>query len=294
MPRAHDATGAGTSAVSSRGQPPGVAKFIAELRAFYEQCGSPRPARLIKASRDLPELYPDAAVRVRQLPPLSKTAISEILGGKRQGLPAADWLATFVLCCQYCGFSVGALAGDPGIAGVQAWQERLRAARDPQGAAAARRLPAAQRQHVEDHGPAAVALLADAEAGDPEATYRVALLLGTHLAMTKNATALLIRSAAAGHRPSLKLLQDNPERPQDVPCSAFARCAWVLAQAAHKSGNWPETMAFSKAAERGGVTDAAIPYAAAFLASVGKNEAAARLIAAASGDQPLAGPDSLA
>jgi hypothetical protein len=290
MLRALNAIGSGTSTVSAPRQPdPRVAEFITQLRAFWGQCGSPPPARLIKISQNLSQRYPAARKRLEGLPPLSKSAISEIMAGKRKHLPQADWLAIFVLSCQHFGFSVGALTDDAGMDGVHVWQEKLRSAQlRGSGAAswpdAAFRLPDEQREYLADYGPVGIALRDRAESGDLEAMYIVALLLGVHRPMSRAAMMLLLRASAAGHCAAVELLDEYPDRLP--PPDACADRAWTLALAAMASGDRAYAEVLCTAAARGGSLGAA--HLLARLAGLSEGEAGTTEPPTAAGDS--AGP----
>jgi hypothetical protein len=267
--------------------------FIADLNAFREDCGNPPSNKLAKLSRSLPRLYADAHGAERDLPCLSSTAICEILAGKRRRLPSADWVASFVLCCQRWAADIGARPDDPGTRSLPAWQARLRAAQSASGGTsrsgaalsppppnrAPVRLPLQHQLFVTSHGPYGDVLLTGVEAGHPEAVYRVALLLGTDPARVEDAHSLLVRAATTGHKPSLDLMDENPHG--FLPPPAAARRAHSLAQEAEAAGSPAEALAFYQAAARGRVPDAAVKHAAAVLEKRGESEAAAWLEALA-------------
>jgi hypothetical protein len=257
--------------------------FISELRTFYEECGSPTHKQLANLSKDLPNLYPLPSGE-RRLPYLSKATISEILAGKRRGLPASEWVASFVLACQRCAVNVGILDDDPGPSSLPGWQDRLRAAKAtgasggpsaPQPRSAPDHvpvlLPPRHRAFVSGHGPYADHLLVRAKAGDPDALYRVALLLGTDPDRTSDAQSLLLQAAADGHRPSIDLLDENPA--DDLPPAAAAKRAFTIAQTAEANGRADEARALYAAAARGGVAEA-VKRASAMLEKRGLPEAA--------------------
>jgi hypothetical protein len=106
---------------------PVVAAFSAQLREVYGQCGAPTYRSLAKTSLHLAELYP-GPLRDRDLTPLSVTAISEVLNGRRAGLPRAAWVVTFVLSCQRRAVETGVLDTDPGTQTVPDWIQRWRQA----------------------------------------------------------------------------------------------------------------------------------------------------------------------
>jgi hypothetical protein len=103
--------------------------FRAELRAFHLSCGKPPYSRLEHISMRLHELYPPDESGHRRLPYLAKSTVSDVLAGRRKGLPKADWLSAFVLSCQRSGWEAGLSADDVGVSSLQEWQEKLSAAR---------------------------------------------------------------------------------------------------------------------------------------------------------------------
>jgi hypothetical protein len=108
-------------------QAPVVAAFAAQLKDFYGQCGAPTYRSLVKTSQRLAELYPGSLLD-RDLTPLSVTAISEVLNGRRAGLPRAAWMVAFVLSCQRRAVETGVLNTDPGTRTVPEWIHRWRQA----------------------------------------------------------------------------------------------------------------------------------------------------------------------
>lgn len=106
---------------------PAVAAFAAQLKEFYGQCGAPTYRSLAKISLRLAELYPDS-LQGRDLTPLSVAVISEVLNGRRAGLPRAPWVVTFVLSCQRRAVETGILETDPGPQTVTGWIQRWRQA----------------------------------------------------------------------------------------------------------------------------------------------------------------------
>ncbi|SEG48029.1 hypothetical protein SAMN04489712_105453 [Thermomonospora echinospora] len=107
---------------------PVVAAFVAQLREFHLACGAPAYRSLVDVSGRLADLYPEQ-VRERNLPKLSVSAISEVLGGRRAGLPSAGWVVSFVLACQRRAFETFVISADPGVDTVPTWIERLQQAR---------------------------------------------------------------------------------------------------------------------------------------------------------------------
>jgi hypothetical protein len=104
---------------------PVKAAYRAGLRELRKASGRPSCRKLAAASEKLPELYPD-----RDLPTLSSTAISEVLNGKREGLPSASWVVSFVLCCQQLSEKVRGTKDKPDLGDVNHWLEKLQAAQD--------------------------------------------------------------------------------------------------------------------------------------------------------------------
>ncbi|HEU5156632.1 MAG TPA: hypothetical protein VFU43_06510 [Streptosporangiaceae bacterium] len=99
--------------------------FLEQLNDFYAACGRPRYKEVAEISERLDDLYPLEGDRRRDLPTLSPSGISEVLGGRRKNLPSAGWLAAFVLSCQRRAWELGALDKDPGVATLPDWQRRL-------------------------------------------------------------------------------------------------------------------------------------------------------------------------
>lgn len=240
--------------------------FIAELQAFHGKCGAPSYHWLAAISLDLPRLYPAPEGAERHLVTLSVSAISEILAGKRQRLPTFDWVASFVLGCQRWAVGVGVAAHDPGTSSLPEWASRRAAHAEPAAPAAAGAgrdsppgqrggagpvsrvpLPPQQRAFIANHGPYGAALLSHAQAGNPDAIYRVALLLGTDAALREDAEALLLYAAAAGHPQSFDLLDSHPAT---LPPREVARHARDLARIAEANGHHDQAHAFHQAAAR--------------------------------------------
>jgi hypothetical protein len=270
----------------------GKGAFIADLKALHAQCGRPSYKSLADISQHLATLYPDPRGRDRRLRDLSVSAISEVLAGKRQGLPSSDWVASFVLCCQRRASETGVMSEDPGPASLPRWQAKLRAAHAAADGAVPGggppeafgnpwrpvrvRLPPSHQAFVASHGPYGQDVLARAEAGHAEAVYRVAILLGTDATLTADAQALLIQATGAGHSKSINLLDANRAC---LPPAQVARHARDLALAAEAAGATDEAHAFYMAAARGGVPDCAVKFAAAVLVQHGEEQTAAWLAA---------------
>lgn len=102
-------------------------EFLAKLRAFYTDCGSPRYRLIVTMSQRLNELYPNPH-RWDSLPTFSPSALSETLNGHRRALPEPGWVTSFVLCCQRIAYETGHLPSDPGRSSLDHWQTLLRQA----------------------------------------------------------------------------------------------------------------------------------------------------------------------
>jgi hypothetical protein len=213
---------------------------------------------LAKISAELTELYPDYRGK---LPPLSPAAISEVLTGKRKGLPTPEWVASFVLSCQQWACRIQAIRDDPGPSTLPEWYAALRTAcrtltatqseSGPKTGSGYRcppstvQLTPAQREAVEGYGPPGQALTGQLPTGDPEAVYRVALLLGTFPAHVDAAHALLLQAAAAYHGAALELLDSNIAGPSPLDA---ARHAYRLADAARAGGSHDEAQMYYECA----------------------------------------------
>lgn len=264
-------------------RPPGPDAFIRALNALYDSCNRPPYRKLSEVSEHLGELYGR-----RDLPSLSTTGVFDVLAGRRKRLPTAAWVASFVLCCQRRAWETGVHDGDPGTASLPAWQARLRAARSPdlavppprppaeqEGTAPERtapervlappesepvrpvRLTESQRATVAGYGPRGRALLDRAAAGDADALYRVAVLLGTDPARGGETVPLLIEAAAAGHPGALDLLDASPD---GLDAAEAARRAHLLGDQAGRSGaaaDGEAALVYYQAAVQGGRLDAA-------------------------------------
>ncbi|GAA2409167.1 hypothetical protein GCM10010191_17180 [Actinomadura vinacea] len=115
-------------------------RFLRDLLALHQACGSPAYSLIVKTSARLEQTYPVPG-GVASLPPLSKTALSETLNGHRKGLPDHGFVATFVLSCYRIAHEQGIIADDPGRDALPRWQEMLREAEEE-----AERLGLAQRR----------------------------------------------------------------------------------------------------------------------------------------------------
>jgi len=179
------------------------------------------------------------------------TAISEILAGKRRGLPRPEWVASFVLACQYLAARAEPGRRDQGLAILRYWTA-IHAAHTPaaDGPPAAWQLTAAQRAFFAGHGPHSQILITRAENGHPHARYRAALLLATDPSRIDQAAELLTELASTGYPPALDLLAilarskripADPE-PAGQPASPAAReieAAHPAAEHQRTGGNRP-------------------------------------------------------
>ncbi|MVZ99546.1 hypothetical protein F8568_003970 [Actinomadura sp. LD22] len=262
--------------IDDASRPAGPDDFIGALNALYDSCNRPPYRKLAEVSEHLGELYGR-----RDLPSLSTTGIFDVLAGRRKRLPSAAWVASFVLCCQRRAWQTGVRSDDPGTASLPGWQARLRAARSavrddvpsprsadreaperalapPDGEPARPvRLTESQRATVAGYGPHGRGLLGRAAAGDADALYRVAVLLGTDPARGGEAVPLLIEAAAAGHPGALDLLDASPD---GLDAREAACHAHHLGDRAGRSGDragGEVALVYYKAAVQGGRLDAA-------------------------------------
>jgi hypothetical protein len=245
--------------------------FIAELVKFRTECGNPSYQQLADLSERLPQLYPSPAEATGRHVTLSVTALSSTLKGRRKNMPAFNWVASFVLCCQRWAYEARATDTDPGTATLGGWLTQWAdhakspgphpcpslaepapgdgspAEQTENGRTRPLEIPPGQHEFVAGHGAYGRILLSQASTGSAEALYRIALLLATGPAWQAKASGLLIYAAAAGHGPSLELLSANHG---DLPPSQAAGHALRLAQAADAEGRRDEADAFYRAAAR--------------------------------------------
>lgn len=204
------------------------AGFLADLKALLKQSGSPSYGELAAISKKLPG--------DRDLPTLSTSALSEILNGRRVGLPTSAWVASFVLSCKQYAWKVGKSTVTSGPDSLPEWQEKLEAAeaaagvppdepsseavspdvlsfepRSPNGTADAAQVPgftltSSEADYVAGLGAYGQALLAELKDGNPDAAYRVAVVLASTAAHREAGTSLLMGPATIGHRLALALL----------------------------------------------------------------------------------------
>lgn len=274
-------------------------ELLVALRQLRADCADhahpdqPSGRTLERVSAELMELYRSGENPSCRLLALSPATISEILSGKRQGLPSFDWVASFVLACQR--FAVQARPGrrDQGMAILPHWTSIYAAhlRNDPADYPAEYQLPPHQQDFVLSHGPYGQVLLARAQRGHPHARYRVAVLLATDPALTTEAAGLLIDVASTGHPLSLDLLDADRDTPHSAEGGfpsphAAAQCAWDLACTAWAREADSIAIAFCRAAARGGNADAKLRLAQSKLAEIDA-EAAAWL--AQLGDEPAIG-----
>jgi hypothetical protein len=253
-------------------RPTGPDDFIGALNALYDSCNRPPYRKLAEVSEHLGDVYGR-----RDLPSLSTTGIFDVLAGRRKRLPSAAWVASFVLSCQRRAWETGVRPDDPGTASLPGWQARLRAARSaardvppprpPAGGAAlapperepARRvrLTESQRATVAGYGPHGRGLLGRAAAGDADALYRVAVLLGTDPARGEETVPLLIEAAAAGHPGALDLLDASPDGLDAQEAARHAHRLGDRAGRGRERAGREVALVYYQAAVRGGRLDAA-------------------------------------
>jgi len=279
--------------------PAGVA-FLAELKAYYERCGSAPYRELATASDALPkERWPRT---------LSPTAISEILTGHR--LPNSAWLASFILCCQQYGWKVGKFKKDPGPDTLPEWQEKLQAVKaadrltespppEVPDAVSPDMLPvevpasedntvgpgftltAEEHDYVAAQGPAGQKLLAELKSGRPEAAYRLAVVLAASPIHHRVGISLLMGPGTTGHEDSLALLEIPPgaEFRQAVGEHACELGATALAE-----GDTEAAVVFYTCAARCCSHEGSIELLSILLTERGEHQAAAEIRAANLGD----------
>jgi hypothetical protein len=275
---------------------PGRAGFAALLREHHHRCLKPHYRDLAEISRQLRELYPDFG---GDLQPLSVTAISEILAGKR--LPQPGWLASFVLACEVSrAQTTGRPGHPPGVGSLSQWYIALGAAHgdlqgpvpggnaaDTQAAGLPRgvcppetvRLTPPQRAVVDEYGRYGQLLVSQIANGDPEVVYRVAVLLGADPGHSDAARALLIHAAAARCRAATELLDSNPG---ELSATDTVRHAFGLARDAEERASLDEAFAYYRCFAR--ACTASMPPPAA--AGPGEDDDARRTGSAASGSVP--------
>jgi hypothetical protein len=210
---------------------PAKAGFLADLKALLKQSGSPSYGELAAISKKLPE--------ERDLPTLSTSALSETLNGRRVGLPTSAWVASFVLSCELYAWKVGKSTATPGPDSLPAWHEKLEAAEaaaptgdepseavspetppfdvlsfepsSADGTADGTAVPGftltpSEADCMAGLGAYGQALLAELKEGNPDAAYRVAVVLASTAVHREAGTSLLMGPATIGHRLALALL----------------------------------------------------------------------------------------
>jgi hypothetical protein len=173
--------------------------FLAKLNQFRILCGKPSFRQISAISERLGELYGD---RGRSHDVLTTTALSDILGGRRQGAPTWEKVAAFVLSCQRFGYETRALDKDPGPAGLQDWLDLLTAIQDPAD------------QRVDDDHPDSAPLRPATDTADEDADLEVASL------------------EEGAHEPASPTIQD----PSHPPSPGNATPAAGVAQDGHTAG----------------------------------------------------------
>lgn len=260
--------------------------YYDDLREFWDACGTPTLRPLSKISKQLGELYGD---QYRNLPSLPRTTLSDLLNGRREGFPGAELVSSFVLSCQRFAWLAGVTHEDPGPASLPEWHERLRifkklgagtpadSVRDllHRDADAVRTEPEpppdpqvsepADGQHA-DHGagrtltqqrfhdrfgPYGLQVLAAAEdRHDPDAAYRVALLLYLE-GCPREALVWLIKAVRADHFLAARLNES------DDPVAAAAGHAFSLGSLAFAADDLDIAQIFYERAARNGHVEAA-------------------------------------
>ncbi len=288
------------------------AEFFVALRQLLADCDDPaRPDRasyraLARVSDKLTKIYQPPDDPPCHLHVLSLTAISEILSGKRQGMPSFDWVASFVLSCQRLAVKARLGRRDQGTTILSHWADIYAAhvaaeadssanGHEPGDRQSAAPAPLAGVQHeryqlprhhhdfILSHGPYGRVWLARAQQGHPHARYRVALLMATDPYRNGDATALLIDVASTGHPLSLDLLDADHHSPGaghlgrrtgGPSTQAAAQRAYELACAAWARGADQQADALCRAAARGGVPEAVLGLARALLDEIDPEAAA--------------------
>lgn len=245
--------------------------FAASLEELYVSCSVTSLGQIVQMCRRLPTLYPDIYPPGKPTPSFVKSTISNILRGKRQGLPDPHWVTAYVLCCQAIGKENG--LPDPGIASLASWQEQLRRreeesqaaglyvrrgyrpesrsqAPDPFRAVTSQRespaalasLTAAQQTVILGYGPYGLTLLQRLPHGDPEAIYQCALLLAGDPGGGEVAVDLLTNAASTNHPRALELLQASPRLLDRALARRHTR---LLAEQATQTGYGDAARAFT-------------------------------------------------
>jgi hypothetical protein len=273
---------------------PAKAGFLADLKALLKQSGSPSYGELAAISKKLPE--------ERDLPTLSTSALSETLNGRRVGLPSSAWVASFVLSCEQYAWKVGKSTAIPGPDSLPAWHEKLEAA---EAAAPAGDEPAvsadtpsfdvlsfepcpvngttdgapvrgftltpSEADYMAGLGAYGQALLAELKEGNPDAAYRVAVVLASTAAHREAGTSLLMGPATIGHRLALALL-DASTAPTFTATIGDHACA--LGAAADAGGDVEAAVVFYGCAARCRTQLGLVELAAVLLISRGQDRVA--------------------
>jgi len=256
-------------------------EFLVALREFRADCGVRSLRALTRISETLRALYPPPANPPCELHPMSLTALSEILAGKRRCVPSFSWVASFVLSCQRYAVTDRPGRRDQGTTILPHWHAIYSAHATGAHAASVAavsgyQLSPQQQAYICGHGPHGEILISRAQHGHPHARYRVALLLATDESRMAEATGILIETASTGHPLALDLLDARDAIPADwagppgsqLSGQAAARQAYDLAIAARARESDDEALVFSRAAARGGIPEAAVDVARAMLAGI--------------------------
>jgi hypothetical protein len=278
------------------------AGFLADLKALLKQSGSPSYGELAAISKKLPG--------DRDLPMLSTSALSEILNGRRVGLPSSAWVASFVLSCEQYAWNVGKSTVKPEGAGLPAWQEKLEAAEaaagvtpdeplpepvspdvlsfepgSPEGSADETGVPGftltpAEADYMAALGPYGRTLRAELKDGNPDAAYRVAVVLTATTVHREAGTSLLMGPATIGHRLALALLDASlaPSYPATIGDHACS-----LGAAAYERGDVEEAIVFYGCAARCCSPQGLVELAAILLAERGLHRVAEEIRSANGG-----------
>jgi hypothetical protein len=245
--------------------------FAASLEELYVNCSVTSLGQIVQMCRRLPALYPDIYPPGKPAPSFVKSTLSNILRGKRQGLPDPHWVTAYVLCCQAIGKENG--LPDPGTASLAHWQGRLRrheeesqaaglyvrrgyrpesrsqlpdrfrAASPPrEPIAAPATLTAAQEAVLQGYAPYGLTLLRRLAQGDPEAIYQSALLLAGDPDGGQGTVSLLTDAASTNHPRALELLEASPRLLDRALARGHAR---LLAEQAATTGAIDAARAFT-------------------------------------------------
>ncbi|TYB49793.1 hypothetical protein [Actinomadura chibensis] len=233
--------------------PAGNEELAADLRQLHTECGEPTSSSVIRIVPRLDELFPLKHGRSSLPTSLSRSNMSQLLSGARQASAAS--LAVLVLCFLRCAAENGSIRTDPATGAplgweaiLEAWQERLRQAKqqddvraanpEPNSSAPDGRLsvlpsvalvaPGSSRRtadpiHLEPgesavlraHGAYGDVLAERAALGDPEAIYQLAVALALYPEYRAKAVAYLLNATAADH-PAASGLLPGPDDGIDV------------------------------------------------------------------------------